>query len=151
MSISNFGGKIVHMFNRSMPPGIIIPVLVYDDLSSAVTWLCETFGFQERLRIGNHRSQLTFGGASVVVTARRGDSRPPEGGSTTHSIMVVVEDVDAHYEHVKATGARIMGPPTEYPFGEKQYSVEDPGGFIWTFSQSTADVDPAEWGGELLV
>jgi uncharacterized glyoxalase superfamily protein PhnB len=132
-----------------MPPGIIIPVLVYDDVGTAVTWLCETFGFQERLRIGNHRSQLLFGGASVVVVAQGGESRPQNSGST-HSIMVVVEDVDAHYEHAKAAGAQIIGPPTSYPFGERQYSAEDPGGHTWTFSQSTADVDPAEWGGKLL-
>jgi uncharacterized glyoxalase superfamily protein PhnB len=135
------------MFNRSMPPGVIIPVLLYDDVRTAVSWLCETFGFVERLQIGRHRSQLLFGGASVVVAAR-GESGPPDNGST-HSIMVVVEDVQAHYERVMAAGARVMGPPVEYPFGEKQYSVEDPGGHVWTFSESTADVDLAEWGGRM--
>jgi uncharacterized glyoxalase superfamily protein PhnB len=34
-------------------------------------------------------------------------------------------------------------------YGERQYTVEDPGGHRWTFSQSVADVDPADWGGEL--
>ena len=28
--------------------------------------------------------------------------------------------------------------------------AEDPGGHHWTFSQSIADVDPAEWGGVLV-
>jgi len=31
-------------------------------------------------------------------------------------------------------------------FGERQYTVEDPWGNRWTFSQSIADVDPAAWG-----
>ena len=39
-------------------------------------------------------------------------------------------------------------PPTDFPYGERQYSVEDPGGHRWTFSQSIADVDPRTWGGE---
>jgi hypothetical protein len=32
--------------NRSMPPGTIIPELVYGDLATAVAWLCTTFGFK---------------------------------------------------------------------------------------------------------
>jgi uncharacterized glyoxalase superfamily protein PhnB len=36
-----------------------------------------------------------------------------------------------------------------YPFGERQYTVDDPGGHRWTFTQSVADVAPEEWGGQL--
>jgi len=39
-----------------------------------------------------------------------------------------------------------LAPPTDYPYGERQYSAEDLGGHRWTFSQSIADVDPASWG-----
>jgi uncharacterized glyoxalase superfamily protein PhnB len=45
---------------------------------------------------------------------------------------------------------KILSPPADYPYGERQYSVEDLGGRRWTFSQSIADSDPASWGGELL-
>jgi hypothetical protein len=58
-------GKIT---NRSMSPGRIVPVLVYPDMDSVVAWLCEAFGFKERLGIRSHRAQLIFGGASTVVT-----------------------------------------------------------------------------------
>jgi uncharacterized glyoxalase superfamily protein PhnB len=44
--------------NRSLPPGSIFPELVYADLANAVAWLCRVFGFSERLRIADHRSQL---------------------------------------------------------------------------------------------
>jgi uncharacterized glyoxalase superfamily protein PhnB len=47
-------------------------------------------------------------------------------------------------------GATVLGTPTDYPYGERQYSALDPGGHRWTFSQSIADVDPAAWGGELV-
>ena len=55
--------------NRSMPPGTIIPELIYGDLDAAVDWLCKTFGFKERLRIPSHRSQLVLGDASVIAVA----------------------------------------------------------------------------------
>ena len=34
--------------NRTMPAAVVIPQLVYDDVSAAVRWLCETFGFSVR-------------------------------------------------------------------------------------------------------
>jgi uncharacterized glyoxalase superfamily protein PhnB len=140
------------MINRSMPESVIIPELVYPNISEAVTWLCDVFGFKERLRIGNHRAQLLYNHAAVIVTQRSVDLDPSievQKQTPTHSIMVRVEDIEQHYAQALQRGANIINPPTEYPYGEKQYTVLDPGGHIWTFSQSIADVDPAAWGGKL--
>ena len=133
--------------NRSMPPGTFIPELAYDDVSEASAWLCRAFGFSERLRIANHRIQLCFGDGSMVVI-----ERPTSGGAAEHfhSTMVRVDDVDAHHELARRNGARIVRPPETHPYGERQYTAEDPGGHRWTFSQSVADVDPADWGGTLI-
>ena len=130
--------------NRSMPPGTFIPELAYDDVREAAAWLSRAFGFRERLRIANHRVQLSFGGGSMVAVER------PRGSAVEHlhGTMVRVDDVDAHCERARTSGAKILRPPESHPFGERQYSAEDPGGHRWTFSQSIADVDPADWGGE---
>jgi uncharacterized glyoxalase superfamily protein PhnB len=127
-----------------MPPSTVIPVLGYVDVGEAVDWLCETFGFTERWRAGNHRAQLAVGEGAVVVT-ERGDDQAP--GSANHSVMVRVDDVNTHHEHARERGARILHPPTDYPYGERQYTAEDLGGHHWSFSQSIADVAPEEWGG----
>jgi uncharacterized glyoxalase superfamily protein PhnB len=126
-----------------MPPSTVIPVLGYVDVGEAVDWLCETFGFTERWRAGNHRAQLAVGEGAVVVTERGGG----ELGSMNHSVMVRVDDVNTHHEHARERGARILHPPTDYPYGERQYTAEDLGGHHWSFSQSIADVAPEEWGG----
>jgi uncharacterized glyoxalase superfamily protein PhnB len=136
-----------------MPPGTIIVELVYDDVATAVSWLCQTFGFRERLRIGHHRSQLVLGEAAIVVIAPGSGQATPgalESQKRTHSIMVRVADVDQHYERVKQQGAHIIGEPATHPYGERQYTVADPAGHRWTFSQSVADVDPRDWGGLLV-
>ena len=130
--------------NRSMPSAVIIPELPYPDVREAVDWLVQTFGFIERLQIGEHRSQLQFGEGSLVVT-KGGNSNP------SVSVMVRVANVDAHYEHVIKSGAKVIQEPADYPYGERQYTVEDLGGHHWTFSQTIADVDPATWGGKLLM
>jgi uncharacterized glyoxalase superfamily protein PhnB len=65
--------------------------------------------------------------------------------------VVHVDDVDEHYEQAKRFGARIVQPPDDQPFGERQYTAEDPEGHRWTFSQSVADVLPGQWGATLAV
>lgn len=56
--------------NRSMPQSTIIPALAYPNVEHAVSWLCQTFGFIERLRIGDHRAQLRLGGGDLIVMQR---------------------------------------------------------------------------------
>ena len=137
--------------NRSIPDAAVIPVLNYPDVPAAVRWLCDAFGLVERLRIGDHRVQLTFAGGALVA-ADRGSSA---GGQTdaverTHSVLVRVDDADAHCARARAAGAEIVSAPTDYPYGERQYTALDVAGHRWTFSQTVADVAPGDWGGELL-
>jgi predicted enzyme related to lactoylglutathione lyase len=133
--------------NRSAPPGPIVPCLVYEDVPKAIEWLCGAFGFTERLRTPPepdgtiHHAQLAVGQGGLILTGRRGGPASQSG-----SLLVHVEDVDAHCERAKKFGAKILNPPTSAAFGERQYSAEDLAGYRWTFSQSIADVNPTEWG-----
>lgn len=139
------------LVNRSMPLGTVIPELGYPDVVAAADWLSRAFGFAVRLRIGDHRVQLSIGEGAMVATRLADVDHPPQmpirKGS---SVMVRIEDADAHHARAAAHGARILGPPTDYPYGERQYTALDLGGHVWTFSQSIADVDPADWGGALV-
>jgi uncharacterized glyoxalase superfamily protein PhnB len=134
--------------NLSMPASTVIPVLGYPDVRQAVEWLCKSFGFAERLRIGEHRSQLVYGDGAIVVTGIQGRS---VSAGATHSIMVRVADIDEHFAHAKVMSVTILSSPTTYPYGERQYTATDIGGHHWTFSQTVEDVDPATWGGDLIV
>jgi uncharacterized glyoxalase superfamily protein PhnB len=138
--------------NRSIPSAVVIPVLIYPDVREAVSWLSEAFGFVERVRIGeDHRSQLSFGDGAVIIGDVRNERRPPRTGEVTHSVMVRVDDVDAHCERARAHGGRILMEPTDFDYGERQYAAEDPAGHHWTFSETIADVAPEAWGGTLGV
>jgi uncharacterized glyoxalase superfamily protein PhnB len=143
---SNLTPGVKH--NRSIPQSTVIPVLIHPDVRGAVDWLGRAFGFVERVRIGeNHRSQLSFGEGAVIVADVRGERRPPRPGEVTHSVMVRVYDAKAHCEHAKAHGARIVMEPTDFEYGERQYTAEDAAGHQWTFSETLADVAPEEWAG----
>jgi uncharacterized glyoxalase superfamily protein PhnB len=134
--------------NRSIPQSTVIPVLIYPDVRAAVDWLGAAFGFIERVQIGDdHRSQMSFGDGAVILGDVRHDRRPPRPGEATHSTMVRVDDAHAHCERAREHGARIVAEPTDFPYGERQYTAEDLAGHQWTFSQTIADVAPEDWGG----
>ena len=127
--------------NRSVPPAPVIPELPYADVAEAADWLCSAFGFRQRFRIGDHRAQLVYADGAVIVTRlREGEPR------AASSVLVRIEDADSHHEQAARSGAQILQPPADYPYGERQYTAADPGGHHWTFSESIADVDPASWG-----
>jgi uncharacterized glyoxalase superfamily protein PhnB len=143
--------------NRTMPASMVIPELVYDDVGKAVEWLCRVFGFTVRWQLENHRAQLAVGNGCVVVreTPLRAEGDPPapeqlramrESGRV-HSVLVRVEDVDAHHERARQAGAEIVEAPRSHPYGERQYLARDLAGHRWSFSQSIADLAPEDWGG----
>jgi len=136
--------------NRSIPAAVVIPELVYPDVGEAVAWLCRVFGFREHLRIADHRAQLLIGEGGAIVVKDGPAGASPREREADHSVMVRLEDVRAHHEHAVQQGTKILRPPTDYPFGERQYTAEDLGGHLWTFTESLADVDPSSWGGVLV-
>ncbi len=134
--------------NRSIPSPTVIPVLRYPDVPAAAAWLCRAFGFEERLRIGSHRIQLTVGeGAVIVAESPQAALEPDQFG---HVILVRVQDADRHIEVARKAGAQILSEPVSEPYGERQYKARDLAGHVWNFSQTLGDVDPAAWGGELV-
>jgi PhnB protein len=129
--------------NRTMPACTIIPELVYDDVPEARRWLCHVFGLAERWHAGDHRAQLSFGEGTIAITEPR-TSEAPAGHV---SLVVRVDDADAHCRRARERGATILAEPQDYPYGERQYTAEDLGGHQWCFSQAIADVAPEDWGG----
>jgi uncharacterized glyoxalase superfamily protein PhnB len=141
------------MKNRSVPVDTVLPHLYYRDLAGAIEWLKNTFGFIEHYRYGDPAkglvdgAQLRMGNAYVMVSGFRGNrSSPAEAGIETQSLTIFLDDVDAHYRKVKATGARLTEQLHETVYGELQYGVLDVEGHAWLFSQHAKDLSPTEWG-----
>ena len=138
------------LISRTTGSASVIPELVYADVEEAIQWLSDTFGFAELWRADGHRARLAFGNGVVIIADHDpsyGRGLPGDGRLRSYSIMVKVENVDAHYDHARRQGALVLSPPTDYSYGERQYSVEDLAGHQWTFTQTIADLAPEDWGG----
>ncbi len=116
--------------NTSIPHAAVIPVLAYPDVDQAAAWLCGAFGFSVRLRIGNHRVQLNAGGGAVIVREMRYNEIDIVMG-VGHSVIVRVEDADAHYSRARDHGARISQDPVTHQYGERQYNADGRGGALF--------------------
>lgn len=134
--------------NRSIPPVTVIPVLVYPDVRAAVDWLSAAFGFVERTRIGDsHRAQLSIGtDGAMIVADVAGERHPPTAGAVTHEIKVRVDDVDGRFERARAAGAKVIEPPVNREYGERECTVADLAGHRWQFTETLRDVAPEEYG-----
>jgi uncharacterized glyoxalase superfamily protein PhnB len=141
--------------NRSAPNATVVPILVYADVGKAIDWLCGAFGFVERLRAEHGgvvtHAQLAVAEGAIMLGRQGGEYCAPRRGEVTQYVHVSVEDVDRHCEHAQRCGAKILGRPDNKPFGERQYTVEDPEGHRWTFSQHVADVAPEKWGAKVAI
>ena len=138
------------VINRTTGSASVVPELVYADVEQAIDWLCKAFGFTELWRAGGHRARLAFGNGVVILAdadPRYGRSTPERDVPQSHSILVKVDDVDAHHARARQHGAVTLNSPTDHPYGERQYSAEDLAGHRWTFTEAIADLAPEDWGG----
>jgi uncharacterized glyoxalase superfamily protein PhnB len=127
----------------------IIPCLRYEDAPAAILFLCDAFGFvphaiysdEEDQQIVHH-AQLLLGGNMVMLSSAQegevqelyGWKTPAEAGGITQCIYVVIDDLDAHHDHAKASGADILTEPHDnegYP--GRGYTARDSEGNVWSF------------------
>ena len=55
---------------------------------------------------------------------------PKGAGQYTH---INVEDVDAYYEGIKEKGLQPSGEPQDFPWGRREFVLEDPSGYKLVF------------------
>ena len=130
--------------------------IFYQDAAAAIDWLCRAFGFEVRLKVEGEggrieHSELTYGDGLIMVSQERaeGEERPWKAlmrsprslsGMTTQSLMLFVDDVDAHCARARSVGARIVEEPATHDYGveywaDRSYGALDPEGHLWWITQ----------------
>jgi uncharacterized glyoxalase superfamily protein PhnB len=139
----------------------ISPSVFYDDAAAAIDWLCRAFGFEVRLKVEGDKgriehSELAFGDGLIMVGSISTEPQPKRpfrvkfksptslDGANTQSLMVFVDDAEAHCARARAAGAKIFMEPEVHDYGEdhwadRSYGAVDPEGHHWWFTQRVRD------------
>jgi uncharacterized glyoxalase superfamily protein PhnB len=127
---------------------------------AALKWLEKAFGFEVTTLVTDaegklaHSAMAFHGGAinvggewespQIVGPARMRSPATVEGVNTQFVRVHLEDGLDAHCEHARAAGARILDEPQEQFYGARTYRVMDPEGHVWNFSQDVRVVSGEE-------
>jgi uncharacterized glyoxalase superfamily protein PhnB len=129
--------------------------IVYRDAAAAIDWLCDTFGFQIRLKVEGENGriehcELEYGDGLIMIAQETPQAerlwkraqRSPRSleGANTQSLMFFVDDAEAHCAHARAKGARVVEEPALHDYGEdhfadRSYGALDLEGHMWWITQ----------------
>ncbi|GLQ54088.1 VOC family protein [Devosia nitrariae] len=139
----------------------IIAVMRYRDADAALKFLTDIFGFAEHTVYRGEdgevqHAELSFGNGMIMIGPVDGTAfgrlmrEPREAGGVTGALYVIVADPDAHHAKSVEAGFDIVMELRDVFYGEREYSVRDPEGNIWTFgtydpwvAQEPGDAPPA--------
>ena len=122
----------------------IIPVVPYEDIKAGHDFLVTALGFTSA---GLHEDgngtvvhgEVRLGGRRIWLhAAASGLSTPNQAKAQTGGVVVLVDDVDAHFAHAKASGATILSEPTDQDYGQREYGLKDPEGHSWWMATPSA-------------
>jgi catechol 2,3-dioxygenase-like lactoylglutathione lyase family enzyme len=107
------------------------PVFVVRDLAASIDYYRDRLGFEVAFRFGEpvYYAGICRGAVTIHLLAAAGSSRPP-GAS---SLYVFVASADAIHAELVERGARVLQQPETYPYGMRDFNVEDLDGNQLTF------------------
>ena len=128
------------------------PYLICKDAARAIEFYKKAFGATglERIPMPDGRvghAELKVSGATIMLAdefPNMGCVSPQSLGGTTVRMMIYVEDVDAFAQRAAAAGAKILQPPTDQFYGDRNCKLEDPFGHVWMFGSHIEDVSREE-------
>jgi len=112
-------------------------VVYYAKPVTAARWLADAFGLHLTGKLpdeGENAGWIEFHVANCPVVLLPAEGTLPEDATPTHVPWVFVDDLDAHFAHAEAAGARIVHGIHSH--GYRAYTAEDLEGHRWSFAQA---------------
>jgi uncharacterized glyoxalase superfamily protein PhnB len=116
----------------------LFPAIKYDDAPQALSWLKSAFGFEPHAVHKDdggdiQHAEMKMGEAMIMFGGKRAPDKTNPWCTEPMGVYVCVDDIEAHYAKAKATGAEIVRPLSDTPYGAQEYSARDCGGHLWSF------------------
>ena len=117
-------------------------------MAQALAFYVKTLGFEiERGGPEEDNSALTRGGARVMLETPQdwygGDYnqaiRSRSGSPGSIALYIEAPDLEAFYERLQVAGVRILDPLADRPWGQFEFTVEDPDGTWLSFWRASGE------------
>lgn len=142
--------KAVHYMPEGY--GSITPYLIIKNAAKAVEFYKNTFGATEVFRMDDAQgrvghAELQIGNSRIMLA----DEHPEMGyrsatsiGATPVSLHLYVEDCDGVVNRAVAAGAKLERPVEDRFYGDRNGTIHDPFGHVWTVATHVEDVSAEE-------
>jgi len=115
----------------------ITPILNVSDMGKSLDYYVKALGFSIAWQWGEPTGFACVKRGDVEIFMCEGAQ-----GSGACWMSIFVEDVDSLHEDYQASGANIIQPPTNFPWGVREMNIEDPDGHRFRIgSESTGETD----------
>jgi uncharacterized glyoxalase superfamily protein PhnB len=114
----------------------VIPGIIVGDIEAAKAFYTAHLGARVSFDAGWYVSLQMWakGGPEVAFATPHHDQDVPVSRGTL-SLYLEVDDVDAAYDQVLGTGAPMGDPPSDKPWGDRSFMLDDPNGVrVYVFS-----------------
>jgi PhnB protein len=139
---------------KPIPEGYhaVTPYLIVKDAARAIDFYKHAFNGTELLRMPGPGGRIMHAelklGDSVVMLAdevpEMGHHAPGPDGGAAVSLYLYVPDVDATVDRAVAAGAKVTRPVADQFYGDRNGTLIDPFGHVWSVGTHKEDVSPEE-------
>ena len=130
----------------------VTPYLIVNDAARAIDFYKKALGATEVMRMNGPdgrigHAELKIGDSYIMLA----DENPKMGyrsantiGSTPVSLMIYVPDCDSIVKQAVADGAELKRPVEDQFYGDRNGTIHDPFGHVWTIATHVEDVSNEE-------
>jgi uncharacterized glyoxalase superfamily protein PhnB len=115
------------------------PVLRVPDVVAAAEHYRDCLGFEISFLWGEPPTYATTHRDHVLIHFTKSDVTPTPQPDSVSNIYVFVSDIDDVYEELKGRGARIAAELETWPYGMREFTVEDPYGYRLCFGEGVEE------------
>lgn len=140
---------------KPIPEGFhtVTPYLVVKGAAQAIDFYKRAFGAEEVMRMPGPdgrtvmHAEIRIGDSMIMLADEwpgSGCDSPKTLGSTTATLHLYVQDVDAAFKRAADAGAEILMPVSDAFWGDRYGKIKDPFGHQWGLATHKEDLTPEE-------
>lgn len=128
------------------------PYLIVKGAARAIDFYKQAFGATELMRFAGPggsvgHAEIRIGDSPIMLAdemPQMGYRSPAALGGSPVSVMLYVPDVDKVVDRAVKAGAKLEKPVADQFYGDRNGTIHDPFGHVWTVSTHKEDVSPEE-------